>query len=199
MRDRPRADRPGPANDEIIAIGAVPIEDGRLILGESRYTLVRTARRSEHDAVLVHKLRVADLADAPPLDEALELLLELLSGRVPVFHTAAVERTFLAPLFAQLPGAAARPRPTPRCSAALACCAATGRRPPRLSLARAARAARSAGRAAAPRARRRAARRRCSSRSPAPRRGAAADGRLAVASRQLAGQRAPLRRCLENS
>lgn len=91
-----------PANDEIIAIGAVPIEDGRLVLGESRYTLVRTARRSQHDAVLMHKLRVVDLADAPPLEEAVELLLELLSGRVPVFHTAAVERTFLAPLFSQL-------------------------------------------------------------------------------------------------
>jgi DNA polymerase III subunit epsilon len=91
-----------PDVDDIIAIGAVPIEDGRLILGESRYTLVRTARRSQHDAVLMHKLRVVDLADAPPLEQAVELLLELLSGRVPVFHTAAVERTFLAPLFSQL-------------------------------------------------------------------------------------------------
>ena len=91
-----------PANDEIIAIGAMPIDQGRLILGESRYTLVRTERRSEHDAVLMHKLRVADLADAPPLEQGVELLLELLSGRVPVFHTAVVERTFLAPLFSQL-------------------------------------------------------------------------------------------------
>jgi DNA polymerase-3 subunit epsilon len=91
-----------PSNDEIIAIGAVPIEDGRLMLGESRYTLVRTERRSEHNAVLVHKLRVADLADAPPLEDALELVMELLSGRVPVFHTAVVERTFLRPLFSAL-------------------------------------------------------------------------------------------------
>ena len=91
-----------PASDEIIAIGGVPIEDGRLMLGESRYTLVRTERRSQHNAVLMHKLRVVDLADAPPLDRAVELLLELLSGRVPVFHTAVVERTFLAPLFSQL-------------------------------------------------------------------------------------------------
>jgi DNA polymerase-3 subunit epsilon len=91
-----------PVNDEIIAIGAVPIEDGRLMLGQSRYTLVRTERRSEHDAVLMHKLRVVDLADAPPLEHAFELILELLAGRVPVFHTAAVERTFLRPLFARL-------------------------------------------------------------------------------------------------
>jgi DNA polymerase III subunit epsilon len=91
-----------PSNDEIIAIGAVPIEDGRLMLGESRYTLVRTERRSEHNAMLVHKLRVADLADAPPLEDAVELVVEVLSGRVPVFHTAVVERMFLTPLFSAL-------------------------------------------------------------------------------------------------
>ncbi len=90
-----------PGGDDIIAVGAVPIEDGRVILGESRYTLVRTSKRSEHSAVLMHKLRVADLAAAPPLERAVELVLELLTGRVPVFHTAAVERSFLAPLFAR--------------------------------------------------------------------------------------------------
>jgi DNA polymerase III subunit epsilon len=99
-----------PDSDDIIAIGAVPIEDGRLVLGESRYTLVRTSKRSEYNAVLMHKLRVADLADAPPVESAVELVLELLTGRVPVFHTAAVERSFLGPLFARehvrLPAAA---------------------------------------------------------------------------------------------
>jgi DNA polymerase-3 subunit epsilon len=99
-----------PGSDDIIAVGAVPIEDGRLILGESRYTLVRTAKRSEHAAVLMHKLRVADLAQAPPIERVVELVLELLTGRVPVFHTAAVERSFLRPLFARegvrLPAAA---------------------------------------------------------------------------------------------
>jgi DNA polymerase-3 subunit epsilon len=99
-----------PARDAIIAIGAVPIEEGRLLLGQSIYTLVRTSRRSEHDAVLLHKLRVADLADAPSLEDAIDVVLESLSGRVPVFHTAAVERTFLRPRFAErgvrLPAAA---------------------------------------------------------------------------------------------
>jgi DNA polymerase III subunit epsilon len=84
-----------PRKDEIIAIGAVPIEDGRVVLGGGLYTLVRTARRSEYGAVLVHKLRVPDLADAPPLADAIEQLLGLLAGRVPVVHTAAIERAFL--------------------------------------------------------------------------------------------------------
>jgi DNA polymerase-3 subunit epsilon len=99
-----------PRNDAIIAIGAVPIEDGRVVLGQSLYTLVRTSRRSEHAAVLVHKLRVADLADAPTLEAGIELVLQALAGRVPVFHTAAVERAFLRPQLARrrvrLPAAA---------------------------------------------------------------------------------------------
>jgi DNA polymerase-3 subunit epsilon len=86
-----------PRRNEIIAIGAVPIEGGRVVLGEALYTLVRSTQRSEHAAVLVHKLRREDLAEAPPLDDAIELLLDALAGAVPVFHTAVVERAFLGP------------------------------------------------------------------------------------------------------
>jgi DNA polymerase III subunit epsilon len=81
--------------DEIIAIGAVPIRDGAPMLGEAMYTLVRPGRPPRHDAILVHKLRSADLEQAPVLDEAIDRLLGTLAGRVPVFHTAIVERTFL--------------------------------------------------------------------------------------------------------
>jgi DNA polymerase-3 subunit epsilon len=99
-----------PRSDEIIAVGAVPIEEGRVILGKGFYTLVRSTKRSDRGAILAHKLRVADLADAPPVEAALDLVLELLSGRVPVFHVAPIERSFLSPLFARrrlrLPAAA---------------------------------------------------------------------------------------------
>jgi DNA polymerase III subunit epsilon len=90
-----------PRRDHIIAIGAVPIEDGRVILHQSAYTLVRTTRRSELGAVLVHKLRVADLAHAPRIGEAIDVVFDLMAGRVPVFHTAAVERAFLGRLFSR--------------------------------------------------------------------------------------------------
>jgi DNA polymerase-3 subunit epsilon len=96
--------------DEIIAIGAVPIEEGRVVLGKCLYTLVRSSRPSAHGAVLVHKLRVADLINAPPLDDAIEQLIGALTGRVPVFHTAAVERAFLrrvlSPQRVRMPAAA---------------------------------------------------------------------------------------------
>jgi DNA polymerase-3 subunit epsilon len=84
-----------PGTDEIIAIGAVPVHDGRLILGEAMYTLARPERPPTHASVLVHKLRSADLADAPTGAQAIDLLLDALAGRVPVFHTSIVERTFL--------------------------------------------------------------------------------------------------------
>jgi DNA polymerase-3 subunit epsilon len=81
-----------------------------VILGKGLYTLVRSTRRSEHAAILAHKLRVQDLADAPEAGAALDLVFELLAGRVPVFHVGSIERSFLSPLFAErrlrLPAAA---------------------------------------------------------------------------------------------
>jgi DNA polymerase-3 subunit epsilon len=88
-----------PRSDEIIAVGAVPIDGGRIVLGGGMYTLVNSELRSNLRAVVVHKLRVPDLAGAPPLDEAMDRMLELLSGRVPVFHTAAIEAAFLTRQF----------------------------------------------------------------------------------------------------
>ncbi|HEY1715022.1 MAG TPA: 3'-5' exonuclease [Solirubrobacteraceae bacterium] len=82
-------------SDEIIAIGAVPIRDGALILGEAMYSLARPEHPPKHASILVHKLRSVDLREAPPLDDAIDQLLETMSGRVPVFHTAMVERAFL--------------------------------------------------------------------------------------------------------
>jgi DNA polymerase-3 subunit epsilon len=82
-------------SDEIVAIGAIPVADGAVELGEAMYTLARPDRAPAHGAVLVHKLRSADLADAPPLSAAVDRLVEMFAGRVPVFHTAIVERTFL--------------------------------------------------------------------------------------------------------
>lgn len=90
-----------PRRDDIIAVGAVPIDEGRIVLGGGMYTLVRSDTRSKLGAVLVHKLRVPDLADAPPLEEAIDRVLEQLAGRVPVFHTAAVETAFLRRQFAR--------------------------------------------------------------------------------------------------
>jgi DNA polymerase-3 subunit epsilon len=90
-----------PRQDHIVALGAVPVEEGRVALAGARYTLVRPEHAPKPDAVLVHKLRLADLVDAPAVRQAVDLLLETLAGSVPVFHTAVVERAFLTPLLAR--------------------------------------------------------------------------------------------------
>ena len=87
-----------PRHDHVIAVGCVPIVGGRVALGRARYTLVSTQRRSAPGAIVTHKLRLTDLAGAPGVDEALDLIVGELAGRVPVFHVAAVERAFLRPL-----------------------------------------------------------------------------------------------------
>lgn len=99
-----------PGIDHVVAVGAVPIEAGRVILHGARYSLVATSRRSHPDAVRTHKLRVKDLEDAAPVDEAVDLVLDVLTDRIPVFHSAWVERAFLTPLLRrrrlQMPAAA---------------------------------------------------------------------------------------------
>lgn len=86
-----------PKADHIIAVGAVPIDDGRIRLGGARYSLVATTRRSEPAAVRTHRLRAKDLENAAHVDEVIDMLLEVMAGRVPVFHSAWVERAFLTP------------------------------------------------------------------------------------------------------
>lgn len=84
-----------PERDEIISFGAIPIEDGRLKVGESVTGLVRPTRELNEDSIRIHGIRAADLEAAPTLADAIGPLLEALAGRVPVAHTAAVERLFL--------------------------------------------------------------------------------------------------------
>ncbi len=85
--------------DAIISFGSVGIDGGRVIAGSAIYRLVRGPARVSPEAIAVHSLRAADLADAPTWDESADLLLEALTGRVLVAHAAWVERAFLRRAF----------------------------------------------------------------------------------------------------
>jgi DNA polymerase-3 subunit epsilon len=97
-----------PEHDEIISFAAVPIDAGRVVAGNAVYGLSRSTRALPEESVLVHGIRTVDLADAPPLDEAIEPLLAVMAGRVPVAHAAWIERSFLDPVMrrhgVRLPG-----------------------------------------------------------------------------------------------
>ncbi len=86
-----------PSHDEIVSFGAIPIEDGRVQLSTAVSGLVHPQRSMSEASIRVHGLRAADLADAPPLDIALDPLLAVIAGRIPVVHVAAIERSFLRP------------------------------------------------------------------------------------------------------
>jgi DNA polymerase III subunit epsilon len=85
-----------PRRDEIISFAAVPVDAGRIVAGNVRAGVVRPERMPSAETVRIHGLRPADLAEAPPLAEVLEPILETLTGRVLVAHPAWVEREFLS-------------------------------------------------------------------------------------------------------
>ncbi|HXP19774.1 MAG TPA: 3'-5' exonuclease [Streptosporangiaceae bacterium] len=87
------------SRDAIVSFGAVLIDGGRVIAGSSIYRLVGGPAKASPTAITVHGLRPADLADAPPWEDSVDLLLEALTGRVLVAHAAWVERAFLRRAF----------------------------------------------------------------------------------------------------
>ena len=84
-----------PSTDEIISFGAVPIDGGLIAAGRSLYGLARPTRPLPEASVVVHRIRTVDLEQAPPLDESIVDLLDAITGRVLVAHSAGVERAFL--------------------------------------------------------------------------------------------------------
>ena len=87
-----------PQSDEIISFAGVPIDSGRVIAGNAVYGLCRSSRPLPESSVLVHGIRTVDLAEAPPVDEAIRPLLAVMTGRVLVAHAAWIEASFLAPV-----------------------------------------------------------------------------------------------------
>jgi DNA polymerase-3 subunit epsilon len=83
------------ADDEIISFATVTVARGRVSLGDALYDLVRPRRMPDGETIRIHGLRETDLADAAPLSEQLDVLLEALAGRAIVAHVAAVEQAFL--------------------------------------------------------------------------------------------------------
>ena len=85
--------------DAILSYGCVPVDDGRAVVGDSRYSLVRPARTADTASVTVHGLRTVDLQYAPDSNAAATALMQALTGRVLVAHAAWIEVGFLDRLF----------------------------------------------------------------------------------------------------
>jgi DNA polymerase III subunit epsilon len=92
-----------PSHDEVVSFAAVPIEEGRVIARRAVRGLVRPSSPPPGSSIEIHGLRAADLAAAPPPEEALAPLADALRGHIPVAHAAWVERSFLRPLGVGMP------------------------------------------------------------------------------------------------
>jgi DNA polymerase-3 subunit epsilon len=85
--------------DHVIAYGAVPIEHGRVRVGDGRSQLVHPPQPPSARSQTIHLLREVDLADAPGTREAAAGLRAMLTGRFLVTWYADVEVAFLRRLF----------------------------------------------------------------------------------------------------
>jgi DNA polymerase III subunit epsilon len=86
-----------PRRGGVISFAAVPVEGGRIVVGETVTGLVRPAAPPPPPSIEVHGLRAQDLAAAAPPPGALEPLVRAMRDRILVAHVAGIERAFLRP------------------------------------------------------------------------------------------------------
>lgn len=96
-----------PGRDEIVALGWVPVSDGRVCPGEGGYCTVRP-KDGMNQTATIHGLTDGDLAGGIPLDEALAAVLRALVGHVLVAHHAPLDLGFLSHACEQAFGAPCR-------------------------------------------------------------------------------------------
>lgn len=86
--------------DRIISLGVVPIDGGRIRVGDSVYELVDPGDvELTPESVTIHGLRPVDVRGASSTDTARETLRRALSDRFLITWYATVEASFLAKLF----------------------------------------------------------------------------------------------------
>jgi DNA polymerase-3 subunit epsilon len=89
-----------PRTGELLSIGLVPVDDGRVRAAGAREWRVRPSRPPTDETVVVHGLRPSDVRGATPPAEVAPQVAAAVAGRVVIAHSAWVERRFLAPLLA---------------------------------------------------------------------------------------------------
>ena len=83
-----------PDHDRIVSLGFVPVDGTSIVLGGAGHVVVR-GEGSVGQSATVHGLTDDAVAAGVELADALDLLLEALSGRVLLAHHAAIEQGFL--------------------------------------------------------------------------------------------------------
>jgi DNA polymerase-3 subunit epsilon len=84
-----------PRIHEVLSVGVVPVDEGRIILGRAFYSTVRPVVAPERRTVVIHGIRPVDAAAARPSGEVANELVERLGDRILVAHVADIEKAFL--------------------------------------------------------------------------------------------------------
>ncbi len=77
-----------PRIHEVLSVGVVPVDGGRIVLGRSYYSTVRPRVAPDSRSVVIHGIRPVDAAAARPADEVASELVEQLDDRILVAHVA---------------------------------------------------------------------------------------------------------------
>jgi len=83
-----------PKKDQIVSIGIIPIINGQVKLNNAQHKLIKIAG-SVGQSATIHGLVDADLAQALPLDEAIQWLIKEATGKVLVAHHAPLDLSFI--------------------------------------------------------------------------------------------------------
>ena len=86
-------------NDHVVSFGAVPIRDGRIVLGQGVHQLVEPPIPPSPSSVTVHGMRTQDLTGSPQLDVAAVVLAEALAHRFLLTWYAPFELAILRRMF----------------------------------------------------------------------------------------------------
>lgn len=87
------------SRDTIVSFGVVPVRGGRVVLADAVHQLVDPEVPPSVPSQKIHELRPQDLAGAPRLDEAKQVLREAIGGRYLLVWYADVEVHFLSAIF----------------------------------------------------------------------------------------------------
>jgi DNA polymerase-3 subunit epsilon len=86
-------------SDHVISYGVVPIQRGRILVGQSRHELIRPPKAPSPRSQTVHLLRPTDLAEAPTMEVAAVPFRALLDARLILAWFAQVEIAFLQRIY----------------------------------------------------------------------------------------------------
>ncbi len=80
--------------DEIISVGAVKIQEGRIAAG-TLYLLACPPCEISEGSMSIHSILPSEVEDCPPIDELLDQIRDFAKGSVVVAHAAWIEKAFL--------------------------------------------------------------------------------------------------------